>query len=128
MLNRVQVQTTNRKTPTLLMPTQDTESISPGATEPGSHPVAVGDRLTVTVTDVAFGGEGVARQGDFVVFVPFTGLGESVEVEIREVKKRFPGPDSDGFSRLHRLELRRAALTLAFAAGVSINISTTIRN
>lgn len=89
MLKRVQVQTTNRKSPTLLMPKQDTESISPGATELGSRPVTVGERLTVTVTDVAFGGEGVARQGDFVVFVPFTGLGESVEVEIREVKKRF---------------------------------------
>jgi tRNA/tmRNA/rRNA uracil-C5-methylase (TrmA/RlmC/RlmD family) len=31
----------------------------------------------------------VARYGDFVVFVPYTATGETVEVEIREVKKRF---------------------------------------
>jgi len=43
----------------------------------------------VTVNDIAFGGEGVARHEDFVVFVPFVALGEVVEVEITEVKKSF---------------------------------------
>jgi 23S rRNA (uracil1939-C5)-methyltransferase len=43
----------------------------------------------VRISDVAFGGEGVARMDDFVVFVPFVLLGEVVEVEITEVKKRF---------------------------------------
>ena len=49
----------------------------------------VGSRITVTVNDIAFGGEGVARHEDFVVFVPFVALGEVVEVEISEVKKSF---------------------------------------
>ena len=43
----------------------------------------------MSVTDLAFGGEGVARHGDFVIFVPFVIPGETVEVEITEVKKRF---------------------------------------
>jgi len=43
----------------------------------------------VKIEDIAFGGEGVARVEDFVVFVPFVLVGEEVEVEILEVKKRF---------------------------------------
>ena len=31
---------------------------------------ALGTRLTVTIHDLAFGGEGVARHDEFVVFVP----------------------------------------------------------
>ena len=54
-----------------------------------SAPPAVGTRLTVTIVDIAFGGEGVARAEDFVIFVPFVLVGESVEVELIEVKKRF---------------------------------------
>jgi tRNA/tmRNA/rRNA uracil-C5-methylase (TrmA/RlmC/RlmD family) len=49
----------------------------------------VGSRHIVTIHDIAFGGEGVGRIGEFVVFVPFVALGESVEVELTEVKKRF---------------------------------------
>jgi tRNA/tmRNA/rRNA uracil-C5-methylase (TrmA/RlmC/RlmD family) len=48
-----------------------------------------GDKLTVTIGDIAFGGEGVARVDDFVVFVPFVLLGETVEIEMVEVKQRF---------------------------------------
>lgn len=48
-----------------------------------------GDKLTMTVSDIAFGGDGVARQENFVVFVPFVALGEVVEVEITEVRRRF---------------------------------------
>src|SRR5437899_4027337 len=48
-----------------------------------------GDRLTLTITDIAFGGEGVGRVGEFVVFVPFVAPGEVVEAEVTEVKKRF---------------------------------------
>jgi tRNA/tmRNA/rRNA uracil-C5-methylase (TrmA/RlmC/RlmD family) len=51
--------------------------------------LSVGTRRNVTIGDIAFGGEGVARVGDFVVFVPFVLVGEVVEVEITEVKKRF---------------------------------------
>jgi tRNA/tmRNA/rRNA uracil-C5-methylase (TrmA/RlmC/RlmD family) len=50
---------------------------------------AVGDKVTLTISDIAFGGEGVARVGEFVVFVPFVALGEVVEAEVTEVKKSF---------------------------------------
>jgi tRNA/tmRNA/rRNA uracil-C5-methylase (TrmA/RlmC/RlmD family) len=49
----------------------------------------IGDKLTLTIHDIAFGGEGVGRLDDFVVFVPFVIVGETVEVEITEVKKNF---------------------------------------
>jgi len=48
-----------------------------------------GATLTLTIDDIAFGGEGVGRVDDFVVFVPFVAAGEVVEVEVTEVKKRF---------------------------------------
>ena len=43
----------------------------------------------LTISDIAFGGEGVARVDDFVVFVPFVAPGEVVEAEVTEAKKRF---------------------------------------
>jgi tRNA/tmRNA/rRNA uracil-C5-methylase (TrmA/RlmC/RlmD family) len=49
----------------------------------------VGGRHIVTIHDIAFGGEGVARIEDFVIFVPFVALNDEVEVELTEVKKRF---------------------------------------
>ena len=51
--------------------------------------LALGDRLTLTIGDIAFGGEGVARVEDFVVFVPFVAPGEVVAAEITEVRKRY---------------------------------------
>lgn len=51
--------------------------------------LAVGTNLRVRIEDIAFGGEGVARVGEFVIFVPFVLVGEEVEIEIVEVKKRF---------------------------------------
>jgi tRNA/tmRNA/rRNA uracil-C5-methylase (TrmA/RlmC/RlmD family) len=48
-----------------------------------------GAKITLTIADIAFGGEGVGRLNDFVVFVPFVVVGETVEVEITEVKKSF---------------------------------------
>lgn len=51
--------------------------------------IAVGQRLTLSITDIAFGGEGVARVHDFVVFAPFVLPGEEVEVEVTELKKKF---------------------------------------
>ena len=50
---------------------------------------AVGHKLVVRICDIAFGGEGVARVDDFVLFVPFVVLDEEVEVEVTEVKKKF---------------------------------------
>ena len=51
--------------------------------------LALGDKLTLTIGDMAFGGEGVARVEDFVIFVPFVAVGEVVEAEVTELKKRF---------------------------------------
>jgi len=52
-------------------------------------PFKIADHLTLTIQDIAFGGEGVGRVDDFVVFVPFVLVGEVVEVAITEVKKEF---------------------------------------
>ena len=48
-----------------------------------------GDRISLAIEDIAFGGEGVGRVNDLVVFVPFVLVGETVEAEITEVKKNF---------------------------------------
>ncbi|HEY1718596.1 MAG TPA: class I SAM-dependent RNA methyltransferase [Verrucomicrobiae bacterium] len=52
-------------------------------------PLKLADKISLTIHDIAFGGEGVGRVDDFVVFVPFVIVGETVEVEITEVKKNF---------------------------------------
>ena len=52
-------------------------------------PLNIGEKITLTISDIAFGGEGVGRLDDFVVFVPFVMNGETVEAEITEVKKNF---------------------------------------
>jgi tRNA/tmRNA/rRNA uracil-C5-methylase (TrmA/RlmC/RlmD family) len=54
-----------------------------------SGPLSPGEKVTLRIEDLAFGGEGVARVGDFVVFVPLVIPGETVEAEIVEIKKRF---------------------------------------
>jgi len=51
--------------------------------------LALGNKLSLRISDLAFGGEGVARWEDFVVFVPFVAVGELVEAEITELKKRY---------------------------------------
>ncbi len=48
-----------------------------------------GNLVSLTIVDLAFGGDGVARLNDFVVFVPFVLVGEVVDAEITEVKKSF---------------------------------------
>lgn len=58
--------------------------------EPAALPaLQLGGRHIVEVADLAFGGEGVARIGELVVFVPFVIPGESVEIELTELKKNF---------------------------------------
>jgi tRNA/tmRNA/rRNA uracil-C5-methylase (TrmA/RlmC/RlmD family) len=52
-------------------------------------PLKIAEKISLTIHDLAFGGEGVGRIDDFVVFVPFVIVGETVEVEITEVKKNF---------------------------------------
>jgi tRNA/tmRNA/rRNA uracil-C5-methylase (TrmA/RlmC/RlmD family) len=51
--------------------------------------LCIGQRLEVEIQDIAFGGEGVARVAELVLFVRFVLVGERVEVEITELKKRF---------------------------------------
>lgn len=51
--------------------------------------LALGDKVSLSITDIAFGGEGIARIEDFVIFVPFVIPGEEVEAEVTEIKKRF---------------------------------------
>ncbi|MBI3869086.1 MAG: class I SAM-dependent RNA methyltransferase [Verrucomicrobia bacterium] len=53
------------------------------------EPPQVGQSVVLSIHDVGFGGEGVGRHGSFVVFVPGTIPGESVEAEVTEVKKQF---------------------------------------
>ncbi len=48
-----------------------------------------GDLLTVDVMDLAFGGEGVARAGGYVVFVPGGVPGDRLEVRLTQVRPRF---------------------------------------
>lgn len=48
-----------------------------------------GSQHVVVISDVAFGGEGVARIGEVVVFIFFVIPGEEVRIEITELKKNF---------------------------------------
>src|SRR5262245_12300046 len=48
-----------------------------------------GDLLTVDVSDLAFGGEGVARAGGYVVFVPGCVPGDRADVRLTQVRPRF---------------------------------------
>ncbi len=52
-------------------------------------PLKPADKISLNIHDLAFGGEGVGRIDDFVIFVPFVITGETVEAEITEVKKNF---------------------------------------
>ena len=51
--------------------------------------VKIVDIIEVAIDAVAFGGNGVGRIHDLVVFVPFTVEGDRVEVEITAVRKRY---------------------------------------
>jgi tRNA/tmRNA/rRNA uracil-C5-methylase (TrmA/RlmC/RlmD family) len=52
-------------------------------------PLQVGSVVTVTISDIAFGGAGVGRWDGLAIFVPFVAVGERVEAEIVEKKKNF---------------------------------------
>jgi tRNA/tmRNA/rRNA uracil-C5-methylase (TrmA/RlmC/RlmD family) len=45
--------------------------------------------MKLTISDVAFGGSGVARQDGKVFFVPFTIAGETIEARVVRTKKKF---------------------------------------
>lgn len=48
-----------------------------------------GDMIELSIASIAFGGAGVGRVNDFVVFVPFTIPGEKVRAEILKMKPNF---------------------------------------
>ncbi|MCL4179747.1 MAG: class I SAM-dependent RNA methyltransferase [Verrucomicrobia bacterium] len=56
---------------------------------PPDMPFQPGQSLVTRVVDLAFGGEGVARHEQFVIFVPFVLPGEEVEITITEVHKNY---------------------------------------
>lgn len=51
--------------------------------------LSVGSKVELTIEDIAFGGDGVGRVGQLVVFVPFVIGEEKVLVEITEIKKNY---------------------------------------
>ena len=52
---------------------------------PGKTSLAVGDRLTVTIAHLAWGGAGIAQVDHWMLSVPFVIPGEVVEVELTKV-------------------------------------------
>lgn len=49
----------------------------------------IGDTLSIEIQDIAFGGDGIGRHEGQVVFVPFTAIGDTVEVRIEKAHKSF---------------------------------------
>jgi tRNA/tmRNA/rRNA uracil-C5-methylase (TrmA/RlmC/RlmD family) len=45
--------------------------------------------IQVKIEKLAYKGKGVAKLGDFVIFVPFTVPGDVVRVRIRKKKKKY---------------------------------------
>jgi tRNA/tmRNA/rRNA uracil-C5-methylase (TrmA/RlmC/RlmD family) len=45
--------------------------------------------MTIKIESIAFGGQGVGRVNNFVVFIPFAAPGDELAVEIVELKKKF---------------------------------------
>jgi tRNA/tmRNA/rRNA uracil-C5-methylase (TrmA/RlmC/RlmD family) len=62
--------------------------LSPVETSAGALP-KIGDRVELQIVDLAFGGEGVGKLGDLVVFVPFTLPGERIQAKITQARKNF---------------------------------------
>jgi tRNA/tmRNA/rRNA uracil-C5-methylase (TrmA/RlmC/RlmD family) len=51
--------------------------------------VQIKDRVIIKIESIAFGGEGVGRIDNLVVFVPFAAPGDELEIEITGQKKKF---------------------------------------
>jgi len=47
------------------------------------------DHVIIKIESIAFGGHGVGRVNNFVVFIPFAACDDELEVEIVELKKKF---------------------------------------
>lgn len=57
------------------------------------NPVKEGDEITVLIDDIGSRGDGVARVGGFLIFVPKSNAGERVRVRISRVGKNFAVAD-----------------------------------
>jgi len=55
----------------------------------GEQVLQVKNRVNIEIESVAFGGDGVGRMDNFVVFVPFAAPGDKLEIEIVQRKKKF---------------------------------------
>jgi 23S rRNA (uracil1939-C5)-methyltransferase len=53
------------------------------------NPLSIGDKIRIQVDRLAFGGEGVARHEGLVIFVPFAAKGDTLDVQVTEIKKNF---------------------------------------
>lgn len=51
--------------------------------------ITVGQLIEGEIETIAFGGEGILRLHNFVIFVPFTALGDHISCRITEVKRSF---------------------------------------
>ena len=61
----------------------------------GEPPVSVGDTLTVRIEDIGEQGDGITRvDGEFVIFVPDTDVGDEVTIEVTHLV------DTYGFGRV----------------------------
>lgn len=52
-------------------------------------PVKVGETYDVKIEDIAREGDGIARVGGFVIFVPNTKVGDEVNIKITKVLRKF---------------------------------------
>ncbi len=52
-------------------------------------PVEVGETYEVTIEDIAREGDGIARVEGFVIFVPQTQVGDTVNIRITRVLRKF---------------------------------------
>jgi len=66
-------------------------SSGPRFTSGFSHfpPVKEGDEIIVFIDDIGSRGDGVARVGGFLIFVPDSKTGERIRVRISEVSRTF---------------------------------------
>jgi predicted RNA-binding protein with TRAM domain len=59
--------------------------VAQGVNDSDAAPVEAGERYSVEIEDLGSEGDGLARIGSFVVFVPGVDLGERVDIRIEEV-------------------------------------------
>lgn len=60
-----------------------------GNNDETTAPVAVGETYEVTIQDIAREGDGIARIEGFVIFVPGAEVGDTVNIKITKVLRKF---------------------------------------